>query len=200
MTGIVVVDKPAGWTSFDVAAKLRGVFHERRVGHGGTLDPYGDGRAAGVFGPRYPRGTVFRGVRGQRVHCGPAPGLADPILRIPPVRRWATHPVTAAYEQVKAAVEALVGPQMQCPPMYSAVRCNGQRLYDLARQGKTVERKARLVVIHEIELLGGAGEDYVFRVKCSKGTYVRSLCAEIGRALGCGGCMSSLRAQRSGPL
>ena len=110
----------------------------------------------------------------------------------------ATHPVTAAYEQVKAAVEALVGPQMQCPPMYSAVRCNGQRLYDLARQGKTVERKARLVVIHEIELLGGAGEDYVFRVKCSKGTYVRSLCAEIGRALGCGGCMSSLRRSAAG--
>lgn len=197
MTGIVIVDKPAGWTSFDVAAKLRSVFHERRVGHGGTLDPMATGVLPLFLGRATRALPYFEEFADKEYIAGLRLGL-ETDTEDTTGQTLAEYPVQVQPEQVCAAVEALTGTQMQTPPMYSAIRINGQRLYELARQGKTVERPARPVTIYEAELLSGAGRDYVFRVRCSKGTYVRTLCAQIGRSLGCGGCMSSLRRSAAG--
>lgn len=109
-----------------------------------------------------------------------------------------THLVTVTRADVQAALQRFLGPIEQIPPMYSAIKIGGQKLYELARRGKEVERKPRSITIHELELLEGEGTEYVLRVRCSKGTYVRTLCHDLGRALGCGGCMSSLRRTRAG--
>lgn len=197
MTGIIVADKPAGWTSFDVAARLRGLFHERRIGHGGTLDPM----ATGVLPLFLGRGTravpFFEENADKEYVAGLRLGLETDTEDVTG-QVLSQRPVSAGRAELTAALAAMTGPQMQTPPMYSAVRVNGQRLYDLARQGKTVARKARPVTFYELELLDGAGADWLIRVRCSKGAYVRTLCAELGRALGCGGCMSSLRRTQAG--
>ena len=194
--GILVIDKSAGWTSQDVTAKLRGVLHERRVGHGGTLDPMATG-VLPVFIGRATRAAEFlesaekEYIAGLRL--GTVTDTQDTSGNV-----LETHPVTAAREEVQAALRQFLGPIEQIPPMYSAVKMNGQKLYELARKGKEVERKPRSITIHELELLEGEGTEYTLRVRCSKGTYVRTLCHDLGRALGCGGCMSSLRRTRAG--
>jgi len=194
--GIIIIDKPAGWTSQDVAAKLRGVFHERRIGHGGTLDPMATG-VLPIFVGRATRGVEFfesaekEYVAGLRL--GVETNTQDTTGEI-----LAEKPVSVTREQVEAVLQTFLGPQEQLPPMYSAVKIGGKKLYELARQGKTVERKARSIEILELELLDGAGADWTFRVRCSKGTYVRTLCHDVGQALGCGGCMSSLRRTKAG--
>ena len=194
--GILVIDKSAGWTSQDVAAKLRGVFHERRVGHGGTLDPMATG-VLPIFIGRATRAAEFLEsaekdyVTGLRL--GVVTDTQDTSGNI-----LETHPVAVTREEVQAALRQFLGPIEQIPPMYSAIKINGQKLYELARRGQEVERKPRSITIHELELLEGADADYLLRVRCSKGTYVRTLCHDLGRALGCGGCMSSLRRTRAG--
>ena len=194
--GILVIDKSAGWTSQDVAAKLRGVFHERRVGHGGTLDPMATG-VLPIFIGRATRAAEFLESAEKEYVAGLRLGVVTDtqdtsgnILE--------THPVAVTREEVQAALRQFLGPIEQIPPMYSAIKINGQKLYELARRGKEVERKPRSITIHELELLEGADADYLLRVRCSKGTYVRTLCHDLGRALGCGGCMSSLRRTRAG--
>ena len=194
--GILVIDKSAGWTSQDVAAKLRGVFHERRVGHGGTLDPMATGVLPIVIG-RATRAAEFLESAEKEYVAGLRLGVVTDtqdtsgnILE--------THPVAVTREEVQAALRQFLGPIEQIPPMYSAIKINGQKLYELARRGQEVERKPRSITIHELELLEGADADYLLRVRCSKGTYVRTLCHDLGRALGCGGCMSSLRRTRAG--
>ena len=194
--GILVIDKSAGWTSQDVAAKLRGVFHERRVGHGGTLDPMATG-VLPIFIGRATRAAEFLESAEKVYIAGLCLGVVTDtqdtsgnILE--------THPVTATREAVQAALAQFLGPIEQIPPMYSAIKIGGKKLYELARKGQEVERKPRPVTIHELELLGGAGGDWTLRVRCSKGTYVRTLCHDLGRALGCGGCMSALRRTRAG--
>ena len=194
--GILVIDKSAGWTSQDVAAKLRGVFHERRVGHGGTLDPMATG-VLPIFIGRATRAAEFLESAEKEYVAGLRLGVVTDtqdtsgnILE--------THPVAVTREEVQAALRQLLGPIEQIPPMYSAIKINGQKLYELARRGQEVERKPRSITIHELELLEGADADYLLRVRCSKGTYVRTLCHDLGRALGCGGCMSSLRRTRAG--
>ena len=194
VTGIIVIDKPAGWTSFDVAAKLRGVYHERHVGHGGTLDPMATG-VLPVFLGRATRAISFFEDADKEYIAGLRLGMETDTEDVTGTV-LAEHPVSVTREQVAAALAAMVGPQLQTPPMYSAIKINGQRLYHLARQGQSVERQPRPVVFHELELLDGA--DYRFRIRCSKGTYVRTVCADLGRTLGCGGCMSSLRRTRAG--
>jgi len=195
-SGIIIIDKPEGWTSQDVAAKLRGVFHERRVGHGGTLDPMATG-VLPIFIGRATRAVEFfesaekEYVAGLRL--GEETNTQDTTGEI-----LQTRSVTADRPQVEAALLQFLGVQQQLPPMYSAVKIGGKKLYELARQGKTVERKPRQIVIQELELLEGTQADYCFRVRCSKGTYVRTLCHDIGQALGCGGCMSSLRRTKAG--
>lgn len=194
--GIIIIDKPAGWTSQDVTAKLRGVFHERRIGHGGTLDPMATG-VLPVFVGRATRGVEFFESAEKEYVAGLRLGM-ETNTQDTTGETVAEHPVCVTREQLEAVLTRFLGPQEQVPPMYSAVKIGGKKLYELARQGKTVERKARKIEILELELLEGRGSDWLFRVRCSKGTYVRTLCHDIGQALGCGGCMSSLRRTMAG--
>ena len=179
--GILVIDKSAGWTSQDVAAKLRGVFHERRVGHGGTLDPMATG-VLPIFIGRATRAAEFlesaekEYIAGLRL--GTVTDTQDTSGNI-----LETHPVTVTRADVQAALQRFLGPIEQIPPMYSAIKIGGQKLYELARRGKEVERKPRSITIHELELLEGEGTEYVLRVRCSKGTYVRTLCHDLGLSL-----------------
>jgi len=184
--GILVIDKSAGWTSQDVAAKLRGVFHERRAGHGGTLDPMATG-VLPIFIGRATRAAEFLESAEKEYIAGLRLGtVTDTQDTSGTVLE--THPVTVTRADVQAALQRFLGPIEQIPPMYSAIKIGGQKLYELARRGKEVERKPRSITIHELELLEGEGTEYVLRVRCSKGTYVRTLCHDLGSALGCGGC------------
>lgn len=194
--GILVIDKSAGWTSQDVAAKLRGVFHERRVGHGGTLDPMATG-VLPVFIGRATRAAEFLESAEKEYVAGLRLGVVTDtqdtggtVLE--------TNSVCVTRAQLEAALRQFLGPIEQIPPMYSAIKINGQKLYELARRGQEVARRPRSITIHALELLEGEGADWTIRVRCSKGTYVRTLCHDLGRALGCGGCMSSLRRTRAG--
>ena len=194
--GILVIDKSAGWTSQDVAAKLRGVFHERRVGHGGTLDPMATG-VLPVFIGRATRAAEFLESAEKEYVAGLRLGVvtdtqdtSGTVLE--------TNSVCVTRAQLEAALRQFLGPIEQIPPMYSAIKINGQKLYELARRGQEVVRRPRSITIHALELLEGEGADWTIRVRCSKGTYVRTLCHDLGRALGCGGCMSSLRRTRAG--
>ena len=194
--GILVIDKSAGWTSQDVAAKLRGVFHERRVGHGGTLDPMATG-VLPVFIGRATRAAEFLESAEKEYVAGLRLGVvtdtqdtSGTVLE--------TNSVCVTRAQLEAALRQFLGPIEQIPPMYSAIKINGQKLYELARRGQEVARRPRSITIHALELLEGEGADWAIRVRCSKGTYVRTLCHDLGRALGCGGCMSSLRRTRAG--
>ena len=194
--GIIIIDKPEGWTSQDVAAKLRGVFHERRVGHGGTLDPMATG-VLPIFIGRATRAVEFfesaekEYVAGLRL--GQETNTQDTTGEV-----LCEKPVSVTREQLEAVLQEFLGVQQQVPPMYSAVKIGGKKLYELARQGKTVERKPRTIEILELELLDGEGADWQIRVRCSKGTYVRTICHDIGQKLGCGGCMSALRRTGAG--
>ena len=166
--GILIVDKPAGWTSQDVAAKLRGVFHEKRVGHSGTLDPMATGVLV-VFVGRATRAVEFAESDSKEYLAGLRLGLVS-----------------------------FRGEISQLPPMYSAIKIGGKKLYELARKGREVERKPRNITVYDLQVEQGSGADWLLHVECSKGTYVRTLCHDIGQALGCGGCMSSLRRARAG--
>ena len=196
-SGILIIDKPAGWTSMDVCAKLRGMFHEKRVGHAGTLDPMATG-VLPVFLGRATRAVQFAAESDKEYIAGLKLGVVtntqDTTGEVLEER-----PVDVTKERFWAALEKFHGQIEQVPPMYSAVKVNGKKLYEMARKGKEVERQPRPVTIHTLELLGwpDAGEDFSLRVVCSKGTYVRTLCHDIGQALGCGGCMSSLRRVKS---
>lgn len=191
MNGILIVDKPAGWTSQDVVAKLRGALGERRIGHGGTLDPMATG-VLPVFVGRATRAVEFFEAAEKEYIAGLRLGLTTDTEDITGAVQ-AVQEVSCTREDVAAVLPKFTGTLQQIPPMYSAVKIGGQKLYTLARQGKQVERAPRTVTIFELELLGGSGADYLLRVRCSKGTYVRTLCSAIGAALGCGGCMASLR-------
>ena len=191
-SGILIIDKPAGWTSMDVCAKVRGIFREKRVGHGGTLDPMATG-VLPVFVGQATRGVEFA-ENGQKeyvagLRLGLVTDTQDTTGTILEIR-----PVTADRAAVEAVLPRFLGEQDQIPPMYSAIKRDGKKLYELARAGQEVERPPRPVTIYELELLAQEGEaDYLLRCRCSKGTYVRTLCHDIGQALGCGGCMSALR-------
>lgn len=194
--GIIIVNKPAGWTSQDVAAKLRGVFHEKRVGHGGTLDPMATG-VLPVFVGRATRAVEFFEHADKEyiatLKLGTVTDTQDTTGNT-----LETRPVSVTKAELEAVLKEFTGEISQLPPMYSAIKINGQKLYTLARQGKEVERKPRRITIHELELLSGEGTDRRIRIHCSKGTYVRTLCADIGEALGCGGCMASLLRTKAG--
>ena len=190
--GIIIIDKPQDWTSMDVCAKLRGVLGERRIGHAGTLDPMATG-VLPVFVGRATRAVEFA-ERGDKEYVA---GLKLGIVTDTQDTSGNTleeHPVAVTAEQVAAVLPQFTGDILQVPPMYSAIKINGKKLYELARKGREVERPARPVTIHALTLEEQtAPDEFTIRVKCSKGTYVRTLCHDIGAALGCGGCMSSLR-------
>lgn len=190
--GILIIDKPAGWTSMDVCAKLRGILRERRVGHGGTLDPMATG-VLPVFVGRATRAVEFAENSRKEYDAGLHLGLVTDTQDVTG-ETLETRPVSVSRTEVEAVLNRFRGDIRQIPPMYSAVKIRGQRLYDLARQGREVERKPRPVSIYELELLEQEGEaDYRLRCVCSKGTYIRTLCHDIGQALGCGGCLYTLR-------
>ena len=194
--GILIVDKPDGWTSQDVAAKLRGVFHERRIGHGGTLDPMATG-VLPIFVGRATRAAEFMESAEKEYIAGLRLGLVT-NTQDTSGEALESHPVDVTREQLEAVLKQFTGRIQQIPPMYSAVKIGGKKLYELARKGQEIERKPREITIHALELLDGTGSDWTLRVHCSKGTYVRTLCHDIGAALGCGGCMSSLRRTMAG--
>jgi len=194
--GIIIIDKPQGWTSQDVVSKLRGILHEKRFGHGGTLDHMATG-VLPIFIGRATRGVEFFESAEKEYVAGLKLGVTTntqdtqgEILE--------EKPVSVTKEQVEAVLQKFTGDIDQIPPMFSAIKIGGKKLYELARQGKEVERKARHIRIFEMELLEGEGADYTFRTLCSKGTYVRTLCHDMGAELGCGGCMSSLRRTKAG--
>ena len=245
--GILSVDKPAGWTSQDVVAKLRGVFHEKRVGHGGTLDPMATG-VLPVFLGRATRAVPFFEHADKVYEAELRLGLVTDTQDITG-RTLEERPVDITPEQFETALARFRGEIQQIPPMYSAIKVNGQKLYALARKGKEIEREARPVTIYELEATGirhqasgdggceatgnrqqetgdggcglprqcahwlamteseaGSRPDTChlspvtchLKIHCSKGTYVRTLCHDIGAALGCGGCMAALRRTRAG--
>ncbi len=191
-SGIVIIDKPADWTSMDVCAKLRGILKERQVGHGGTLDPMATG-VLPVFVGSATRAVEFAEKSGKTYVAGLRLGLVT-NTQDTTGETLEERPVTAGLRELEEVLPRFTGPIEQVPPMFSAIKIKGQKLYELARAGKEVERKPRPVTIHALEVLEQTGEaDYRLLVRCSKGTYVRTLCHDIGAALGCGGCMSSLR-------
>ena len=194
--GIIIIDKPAGWTSQDVAAKLRGVFHERRIGHSGTLDPMATGVLV-LFVGRATRAVEFAERDSKEYLAGLRLGLVT-NTQDTSGETLETHPVAVTREELDAALDAFRGDISQIPPMYSAIKIGGKKLYELARKGQEVERKPRNITIFELAVEGRSGSDWDLRVRCSKGTYVRTLCHDIGQSLGCGGCMSSLRRTRAG--
>ena len=190
--GILIIDKPAGWTSMDVCAKIRGILREKRVGHGGTMDPMATG-VLPVFVGRATRAVEFAENGRKEYNAGLRLGLMTDTQDVTG-RVLETRPVTAGREEVEAALAGFRGEIQQIPPMYSAVKIQGKKLYELARRGKEVERKPRPVTIHALELLEAeSGTDYRLRCLCSKGTYIRTLCHDVGQALGCGGALYSLR-------
>lgn len=196
MNGIVIIDKPQDWTSQDVTARLRRVYGTRRIGHGGTLDPMATG-VLPVFVGRATRGVeFFEHARKEYVallHPGLITDTQDTTGTV-----LEQHSVELDNEKIEAALQAFRGDIMQIPPMYSALKVNGQKLCDLARKGRTVERQPRPITIHTLEYLGMENGCLKLRVDCSKGTYIRTLCQDIGEALGCGGCMEALRRTKAG--
>ena len=196
MNGIVIVDKPSGWTSQDVTARLRRVFNTRRIGHGGTLDPMATG-VLPVFVGRATRGVEFFEHAEKTYETLLLPGLTTDTEDITgTVLR--KQEVSLTEDQVEAVLHKFRGEIMQVPPMYSALKVGGQKLCDLARKGQEIERKPRPVTIFELEFLGFQEGMVRLRVRCSKGTYIRTLCKDIGEALGCGGCMAALRRTAAG--
>ena len=190
MNGIVIVNKPQGWTSQDVTARLRRVFGTRRIGHGGTLDPMATG-VLPVFVGRATRGVEFFEHAEKTYEATLRLGIHTDTEDITGTV-LAQHPVDVTREQLEKALENFRGDILQVPPMYSALKINGQKLCDLARKGKEVERQPRPITIYKLECLDFDGVTARLLVHCSKGTYIRTLCKDIGERLGCGGCMESL--------
>ena len=202
--GVLVIDKPQGWTSHDAVARVRRLLHERRVGHAGTLDPMATG-VLPVFVGRATRAIALLEDSDKEYIAGLQLGvIAD--TQDTTGRVLERRPAAADRGAVEAALAPFRGEIMQIPPMYSALKREGKKLYELARAGVEVERQPRPVTIHALELLDAVPEGEGFapgpdvwflRVACSKGTYVRTLCHDIGQALGCGGAMCALRRTRA---
>ena len=190
--GIIIIDKPAGWTSMDVCAKLRGILKTKKVGHAGTLDPMATG-VLPVFVGQATRAVSFAEDGEKEYIAGLRLGRTTDTQDTSG-ETLDTHPVLTGREDLLHLLPRFTGEIQQVPPMYSAVKIGGQKLYQIARRGGEIERPARPVTVYELELLDQTGPgDYTLRIRCSKGTYVRTLCHDIGQALGCGGCMASLR-------
>ncbi len=201
LNGILLLNKPQGFTSHDAVAKLRGILRQRKIGHAGTLDPMAEGVLIMLLGV----------ATGAERWASASDKTYEATLRlgITTTTLDTSGEITSVFEgelpcarRVDEVISSFVGKQQQMPPMYSALSVGGKRLYDLARKGVEIERKSRDIEIHSITPLppleGQLETDYRFTVKCSKGTYIRSLCHDIGQTLGCGGTMSALVRQSSG--
>lgn len=188
--GIINVYKEPGYTSFDVVAKLRGILHQKKIGHTGTLDPQAEGVLVVCLGkatklcdilPEQDKEYEAVLLLGMTTDTEDTSGVIE-----------STHPITVSEQEIRDVMASYVGTYEQLPPMYSAIKVNGKKLYELARQGQTVERTPRPVTIHKLEILDVCLPRVRMRIQCSRGTYIRSLCRDIGEDLGCGGCMERL--------
>lgn len=194
LNGLIIVNKEKDFTSHDVVAKLRGILRQKKIGHTGTLDPQAEGVLPVCLGNATKLCDILTDKRKEYVATlllGVETDTQDMTGYVQKER-----PVTANETQIGEAVASFLGKSMQIPPMYSALKVNGKKLYELAREGKVVERQPRPIEIYEIEILAMDPPRVTLRVLCSKGTYIRTLCADIGARLGCGGAMESLRRTR----
>ena len=196
MNGILLIDKEPDWTSNDVVAKLKGILHQRRIGHSGTLDPMATGLLV-VFVGRATRAVEFAEGHDKRYLASLRLGI-DTDTQDTSGTVLERRPVSVTREELEAALNNFKGELEQIPPMYSAIKHKGRPLYEIARKGGQVERKARKITVYDISVTGEQEGDYLLDIRCSKGTYVRTLCHDLGQALGCGGCMSSLRRMEAG--
>lgn len=191
INGVLNIYKEKGFTSHDVVAKLRGIVKQKKIGHTGTLDPDAEGvlpvclgKATKLCDMLTDKSKVYEAV----LLLGKTTDTQDITGTV--LEEKATD--TLAEGQVKQCIQSFIGEQDQIPPMYSALKVNGKKLYELAREGIEIERKARKITIFEIDILEINLPRVRMQVHCSKGTYIRTLCHDIGNALGCGGCMESL--------
>ena len=198
LSGILLMDKPQGFTSHDVVAKLRGILHTRKIGHGGTLDPLATG-VLPVFIGGATKAADFAAAQDKEYVAGFTLGYCTDTQDVTGEIVQTGDRIAAEYA-VKRVVRGFVGPQQQIPPMYSAVKVNGQKLYDLARRGREVERPARDIIVHEMELLDFDENAQKGTLRCvvSKGTYVRTLVNDLGEKLGTLAVLHSLVRTRSG--
>lgn len=199
LNGFLVIDKPSGWTSHDVVAKIRRLVRGSKVGHGGTLDPMATGvlpvaigKGTRVLGYLQDADKAYRAV----MRLGVTTDTCDITGRV--VRECPLGEITP--ERVREVVDGFRGPLMQTPPLYSAIKKDGVPLYKLARQGVDVERQPRAIEIHRLEITAIDLPLVSFDVSCSKGTYIRSLCHDIGQALGTGACLEALVRTQAGPF
>ena len=196
LSGVLLIDKQAGVTSHDIVGRVRRLYHTRRVGHTGTLDPMATGVLVVLIG-RAAKAAEYLAVHDKTyeatLRLGMTTDTEDTTGTV-----LTTTPVTATIDEVIASAKSFIGPYMQTPPMYSALKVNGQKLVDLARRGIEVEREAREVTIHALDCTPREDGDYTLTVSCSSGTYIRTLCADVGAKLGCGGAMASLRRIETG--
>lgn len=203
LDGILPVLKPAGWTSHDVVAKVRRLIRMKRIGHTGTLDPAVTGVLPLCLG-RATRLVEYLQELPKEYEAVVRLGIATDTEDLTGEVIERQDPVQVSEEKVVSVIQSFVGTIEQVPPMYSAIKVDGKRLYELAREGKVVERKSRQVTIHEIEILhiafDGPEPEIRFRVLCSKGTYIRTLCVDIGKALGVPATMASLERTMSANL
>ena len=196
MNGIILLDKSEGWTSHDVVAKLRGILGERRIGHSGTLDPMATGLLV-VFVGRATRAVEFAESHEKEYFAGIRPGITTDTQDISG-NILKTSERVFSREELLSVLPEFMGEIRQLPPMYSAIKIHGQKLCNLARNGIEVERESRPVTIKALEITGESGGDYILHVVCSKGTYIRTLCHDIGESIGTGATLSSLRRTTAG--
>lgn len=196
INGVINIYKIKGFTSHDVVAKLRGIVRQKKIGHTGTLDPDATGVLPVCLGSATKLCDMLTDKAKEyiaKVRLGVTTDTQDMTGTI-----LSEKNVDVTEEQVTMAIQAFVGDYEQIPPMYSALKVNGKKLYELAREGKEIERKARPVTIHYIEILEMSLPEITIKVGCSKGTYIRTLCHDLGEKLGCGAAMASLERTKSG--
>ena len=190
INGVINVYKEKGYTSHDVVAKLRGILHQKKIGHTGTLDPDAEGVLPVCLG----RGTKLCDVLADHDKEYEAVLLLGTVTDTQDITGTVirTSPVSVTEDEIRECILSFRGEQMQIPPMYSALKVGGKKLYEMAREGIEIERKPRPVHFYDIEVMEMELPRVKIRVHCSKGTYIRTLCHDIGEKLGCGGCMEQL--------
>lgn len=192
INGVLLADKGQDWTSFDVVNCVKHRFFPTKIGHCGTLDPLATGLLVILLGKATKLQDRFMGE--SKVYEGSLRlGIETDSEDITGSIISQHDPSTVTQESLASVISSMTGPQMQIPPMVSALKKNGKPLYELARQGITIEREARQITVHSFELISCDLPDASFRVHCTRGTYVRTLCADIGKKLGCGAVMTALR-------
>ncbi|MDR1800930.1 MAG: tRNA pseudouridine(55) synthase TruB [Lachnospiraceae bacterium] len=199
--GVIIVNKEAGFTSHDVVAVMRGIFGQRKVGHTGTLDPQATGVLPICLGSATKqsealsaKNKTYRTV----LLLGKTTDTQDITGKVLSECEFSDAKDSNKKDEILSVIKSFIGKQEQIPPMYSAVKINGKKLYELARAGKEVERKPKSIEVYDIRVLSVELPRVEFEIDCSKGTYIRTICHDIGAHLGCGGCMESLVRLKSG--